>query len=95
MGLKVSRVQIDVYEPKASGICAEATVVIEDELAIHKVLVIQGERGLFVGMPNTGHTKMVNNARRFEDLVHPLSTELGDLISKEVLEKYNSYKDTK
>lgn len=92
MGLSVTRVKIDSYAPKSTGICAEVTVVLEDEVAIHKVSVIQGERGIFVAMPNTGVTRLVNNSRRYEDLVHPLSTELNDAISEAVLKEYNNYK---
>jgi len=92
MSLSVTRVKIDSYEPKSTGICAEVTVVLEDEIAIHKVAVIQGERGIFVAMPNTGVTRLVNNNRRYEDLVHPLSTALNDAITEAVLKEYSIYK---
>lgn len=90
--MTVTRVKFDSYTPKSSGTCAEVTVVLDNILAIHKVSVVQGERGYFVAMPNTGHTKIYNNKKRFEDLVHPLSKDLAMEITEAVLEAYNKHK---
>lgn len=88
----VTKVKIDSYSPKSSGICAEVTVVLDNILAVHKISVVQGERGFFVAMPNTGHTKIYNNKKRFEDLIHPLNKDLAQEISEAVLTAYNNYK---
>lgn len=90
--MTITKVKVDSYAPKSSGICAEVTVVLDDILAIHKVSVVRGERGYFVAMPNTGHTKIYNSKKRFEDLVHPLNKGLTSEISDAVLEAYNKYK---
>lgn len=90
--MTVTRVTIDSYSPKASGICAEASVVFDNEFAIHKVSVIAGDLGLFVSMPNTGKTRIYNSKKRFEDLCHPLSKTLSDSITEAVLKAYNEYK---
>lgn len=90
--MDVTKVVINSYAP-STGICAEATIVLDDSLAIHKISIINGDRGLFVSMPNTGHTKIYNSKRRFEDLVHPLSKELSNKISNAVLEAYKSHQE--
>lgn len=92
MKMVVTKVVINNYAPKESGVCAEVTVVLNDALAIHKISVVAGELGLFVAMPNTGHTRVQNNKKRVEDLVHPLNRELSEEIKSEVLKVYNAYK---
>jgi len=90
MDTSITRVVIDSFTPQTSGTCAEVSVVINDALAIHKISVISGERGLFVAMPNTGQTKMSKNGKRFSDIVHPLNKDLASQISDAVLNAYNA-----
>lgn len=89
--MNITKVVIESYSPKTDGICAEATVVFDGVLAVHKVSVIQGEKGIFVAMPNTGHTKIYNGKKRFEDLIHPLDRALSSEISEAVLKAYQNY----
>lgn len=91
--MKVTKVNIDSYNPKDLGTCAEVSVVIDNSLAIHKIQVISGEKGLFVAMPNTGMTKLCNSKKRYEDIVHPVNKKLSEDISIEVLSAYNSYSE--
>lgn len=84
----VTKVQIESYTPKAEGVCAEATIVLDNVLVIHKVCVINGERGYFVALPHTGQTKIVNQHKRYEDLVHPINKTLSEEITKAVLSAF-------
>lgn len=85
----VTKVVIESFTPQSSGTCAEVSVIINDVLAIHKVSVVLGERGLFVTMPNTGQTRMSKEGKRYTDLVHPLSKDFSTKISEAVLSAYN------
>ena len=87
--MKVTKVTVSNVNPKKSGVCADAEIIINGELCIKKIHVIQGEKGLFVAFPNTGETRLRGNKRCFEDLVHPISSNLREMISAEVLNAYN------
>ena len=84
--MKVTRVTPVSITPRASGICGVFTIVLDDVLCIHRVLVINGVKGLFVSFPNT----RVDNAegKRYLDLVHPLNNTLRGHINSEVLALY-------
>lgn len=87
----VTGVKIDKYEPKDIGTCAECSVVLDDSLCIHKILVVMGEKGEFVAFPNTGCIKTYKNKKRYSDIVHPISKTLTESITRQVLETYHSY----
>lgn len=89
--MTVTNVNIDNYEPRDIGICAECSVTLDNELCIHKVLVINGEKGEFVAYPNTGNMKLYKKRKRYEDIVHPIKKDLSEVISSEVLKAYHSY----
>lgn len=88
--MKVTKVILTNVSPKPLGVCADAEIVIDSELCIKRLHVIMGKKGLFVAFPNTGDTRLKNNKRCYEDLVHPISSSLRDDISKSILEVYNS-----
>lgn len=87
----VTKVSIDSYTPKSEGTCAEVSVVLDNSLVIHKCSVIKGEKGYFVAMPNTGHTRLYNNQKRYDDLVHPVSKALQAEITTVVLNEYQKF----
>lgn len=87
----VTRVHIESYTPKDEGICAEVSIVLDNVLVIHKVFVINGEKGYFVSMPNTGQTKLYSGQKRYDDLVHPVSKTLSEEITTAVLKAFNDY----
>lgn len=85
----VTKVVIESFTPQDNGTCAEVSVIVNDTLAIHKILVVNGERGLFVTMPNTGQTRMSKEGKRYTDLIHPLNKDFANKISEAVLTAYN------
>ena len=85
----VTRVKTDNLTPQDKGICGEFTVYLDDILCIHKVFVINGEKGLFISFPNTGKMSRYANSKRFHDIVHPTKTSLRLHIQDKVLEHYN------
>lgn len=62
---------------------AYATVIFDDVLVIHNIKVIEAEEGLFVAMPSR---KM--NDGTFKDVVHPISKEFRELLTKTVTDQY-------
>ena len=90
--MKITKVIIDEYTPQDLGTCGVATIIIDNILAVHKIRIISGEKGLFIAMPNTGEARIVDSKKKYNDIVHPISKGLNSVIVKEVLTAYNNYK---
>lgn len=85
--MNVTSVKFNVFKPKEHGNCAEATVIFDNELAVHRVSVIKGKKGYFVAMPHTSLTRS-DEKQRYDDLVHPISSEFRERLSLAVLEAF-------
>lgn len=90
--MEVTSVKIDKYKPKDRGICAECSIVLDNSLCIHKILVVMGNKGLFIAFPNIGVIDTNKSNKRYLDIVHPINNSLTQLITNEVISVYNSYK---
>lgn len=90
--MDVTFIKFNVFKPKEHGNCAEATVIFDNELAVHRISVIKGKKGYFVAMPHLALTKADNNGK-YEDLVHPISSEFRNKLSVAVLDAF--YKQLK
>lgn len=64
-------------------VCAIASVVIDDQLVVHDLRVVNGDKGLFVAMPSR---KLPNG--EFRDICHPINTDARNMIQSAVLEQF-------
>jgi stage V sporulation protein G len=64
---------------------AYATVIFDDALVIHNIKIISSDEGLFIAMPSR---KMTNG--EFKDVVHPISKDFRDLLTRNIIEQYNA-----
>lgn len=87
--MQITKIVTNNISPKESGVCGEFSVTLDDSLCIHKILVVSGEKGLFITFPNTGEMRRFSKAKRYTDIVHPTNNSLRQYIQKEVLIKYN------
>lgn len=87
--MQITKIVTNNISPKDSGVCGEFSVTLDDSLCIHKILVVSGEKGLFITFPNTGEMRRFSKAKRYMDIVHPTNNSLRQYIQKEVLIKYN------
>jgi DNA-binding cell septation regulator SpoVG len=87
--MEITRILTNSITPKTSGVCGEFSVVFDNSLCIHKILVVNGKKGLFITFPNDGQSRDVNNTRRYVDIVHPTNNTLRQYIQQEVLSQYN------
>lgn len=87
--MQITKIVTNNISPKESGVCGEFSITLDDSLCIHKILVVSGEKGLFVTFPNTGEMRRFSKAKRYIDIVHPTNNSLRQYIQKEVLIKYN------
>ena len=64
-------------------VCAIASVVLDDQLVIHDLRVVNGDKGLFVAMPSR---KLPNG--EFRDICHPINTDARNMIQEAVLAQF-------
>ena len=63
---------------------AIVSIIIDGDFAVHDLKIIEGVERLFVAMPNRR-----SEDGRFQDIVHPISSESRAQIENSILDKYN------
>ena len=66
---------------------AFASISVNDLIAINSIRVVEGSKGLFVTMP-----QYKNNEGEYKDIAFPMSKELRQQISSEILAEYEKVK---
>lgn len=62
---------------------AIVSIILDHDFAVHDLKVIEGVERLFVAMPNRR-----SEDGRFQDIVHPITTEARQQLEDAVLERY-------
>lgn len=83
MDIKVS--SITLLDREESKTRAMATLIVNDEFAIHGIRVIEGKNGEFVQMPQKR-----DNYGNYNDIIFPVTAELREQINNAVLERYKN-----
>ena len=88
--MKITSVRITKIEPKESTnkLVAVASIVVDDEVAIHGIKIINGEKGLFIAMPSKR-----NNDGTYSDIVHPINSSAREVIQSVILDEYETIKE--
>ena len=63
---------------------AIVSITIDDELVVHDIKVIEGDKGLFIAMPSKKATD-----GEYRDIAHPISQTTRENIQGTILEAYN------
>lgn len=87
--MNVTKIVANSISPQERGVCGEFTVTLDDSLCIHRILVVSGEKGIFITFPNAGALKREGAPQRYIDIVHPTTNTLRQHIQDEVLKRYN------
>lgn len=75
---------IRIYKVEGTGnLRAFATVTLDNAYAVHGLRVMEGDSGLWVGMPASKNKK-----GEFKDIFHPINREARELLINAVLEAY-------
>ncbi|MFP3945527.1 MAG: septation protein SpoVG family protein [Archaeoglobaceae archaeon] len=78
--------EVRIYKSKTQGaVKAYATMSLDNEFVVKGIKVLEGENGLWVGMPS----RRVKDGS-FQDLFHPASKEAREKMVNAVLEAYNN-----
>ncbi len=75
---------VRIYRVEGPGnLRAYAAVTMDDAYVTHGLRVLEGEAGLWVGMPASK-----NKRGEFKDIFHPITREARDVLVKSVISKY-------
>ncbi|MCR5595250.1 MAG: septation regulator SpoVG [Lachnospiraceae bacterium] len=67
---------------------AVASITIDDELVVHDIKIIEGDRGLFIAMPSK---KGANG--EYRDIAHPINSETRARLQELILDAYSKTPD--
>lgn len=81
--MKITSVKIRKMEKENSRMKAIASVVLDDEFAVHDIRIIEGDKGLFIAMPSR---KTASGGYR--DTAHPITQEVRSMFEREILDAY-------
>ena len=81
--MKITNVSIRKSDREDSRMKAIASVLLDDEFAVHDIRIIEGTKGLFIAMPSR---KTSSGGSR--DIAHPISQEVRTMFEKEILDAY-------
>ena len=63
---------------------AVASITIDDEMVVHDIKIIEGDRGLFIAMPSK---KGANGD--YSDIAHPINSETRNRLQDLILDAYS------
>lgn len=81
--MKITSVSVKKVEKEDSRMKGIATIVLDDQLAIHDIRIIEGDNGLFTAMPSR---KTATGGYR--DVAHPITPAARNMIEKAILDSY-------
>lgn len=82
--MRITSVSVKRIEKEDSRMKGIATIVLDDQFAVHDIRIIEGDNGLFTAMPSR---KTATGGYR--DVAHPINPEARDMIEKAILDAYN------
>lgn len=81
--MEITNVSVMKLEEETGRLKAIASVTFNDDFVVNDIKVIQGDKGLFIGMPSK---KLPNGS--FKDISHPINQRTRDKIQNAILAKY-------
>ncbi|MEW6684698.1 MAG: septation regulator SpoVG [Candidatus Edwardsbacteria bacterium] len=81
--MEISEVRVSLCKVEDERLKAFANVTFDSCFVVRGIKVIQGTNGLFVAMPN----RKLNDGT-FQDVAHPINSEMRDRLQKAVLATY-------
>lgn len=86
--MKITSVSVVKKKNEDSRMKGIATIVLDDQFAVHDIRIIEGDNGLFTAMPSR---KTATGGYR--DVAHPINPEARNIIEKAILDAYNKEGD--
>lgn len=82
--MQITDVRIRKVE-KEGKMKAVASITIDNELVVHDIKIIDGDKGLFIAMPSK---KTLDG--EYRDIAHPINSETRDRIQRSVIQAYEA-----
>ena len=73
----------NIYRVDGNKIKAYVNVIFNDVFIVKDLKIISGSKGLFVAMPCKKTKKGI-----YEDIAHPITKEMRDLLEKTIIQRY-------
>ena len=86
--MKITSVTIRKIGKEDSRMKGMASVLLDDEFAVHDIRIIEGTKGLFIAMPSRK-----TSTGGYRDICHPISQEVRSMFEKEILDAYENAED--
>ncbi len=86
--MKITNVSIRKVEKEDSRMKGIASVLLDDEFAVHDIRIIEGTKGLFIAMPSRK-----TSTGGYRDIAHPISQEIRSMFEKAILDAYENAED--
>ncbi len=87
--MKITNISIRKVDREDSRMKGIASVLLDDEFAVHDIRIIEGTKGLFIAMPSRK-----TSTGGFKDIAHPISQEVRSMFEREILDAYEKAEDT-
>ena len=81
--MNITDVRVRLISKDEKKLRAIASVILDNEFAVHDIKVIEGTEGHFIVMPSR---KAPDGS--FRDIAHPIRSEVRDKLSEAVLNAY-------
>lgn len=81
--MKITSVSVKKVEKEDSRMKGIATIILDDQFAVHDIRIIEGDNGLFTAMPSR---KTATGGYR--DVAHPITPAARNMIEKAILDAY-------
>ena len=81
--LKITDIRVRIVNNNNDKLKAVASITIDDELVVHDIKIINGDKGYFLSMPSRKTAE-----GEFKDIVHPIKTEVREQLKDQILKAY-------
>lgn len=71
------------------------SVTFDDEIVIHDIKIIDGEKGMFISMPSTSKVDPKTGEKMYRDVAHPIRSTTRDYLQREILSAFEIWMEEK
>lgn len=81
--MNITDVRVRIVNNNNDKLKAVASITIDDELVVHDIKIINGDKGYFLSMPSRKTAE-----GEFKDIVHPIKTQVREQLKEQILKAY-------
>lgn len=81
--MNITDIRVRIVNNNNDKLKAVASITIDDELVVHDIKIINGDKGYFLSMPSRKTAE-----GEFKDIVHPIKTQVREQLKEQILKAY-------